>query len=160
MDLDIIFEDDSFLVINKPANLAVHPSILHYDNTLSNGVKYYFDTKNIHKKIRIVNRLDKDTSGVVIFAKNEYIHECLIKQMNSNQFRKEYIAVLEGFLDEKEGTIDAAIARKPGSIIEREINESGDRAVTHYKVLKESNNLSLVQFVLETRKNSPNSSTQ
>ena len=150
MDLDIIYEDDSFLVINKPAHIAIHPSILHYDNSLSNGVKYYFDTKNIHKKIRIVNRLDKDTSGVVIFAKNEYIHECLIKQMNLNQFKKEYIAILEGILDKKSGTINAPIARKAGSIIEREVNEIGDFAITHYKVLQESNNLSLVQFTLET----------
>lgn len=150
MDLNIIYEDDAFLVINKPANIAVHPSILHYDNSLSNGVKYYFDENNIHKKIRIVNRLDKDTSGIVIFAKNEYIHECLIKQMNSNQFKKEYIAILDGVLKHSSGTINAPIARKPGSIIEREINKKGDIAITHYELLKTSNNLSLVKFKLET----------
>lgn len=150
MDLNILYEDDSFLVINKPPHLAVHPSILHYDNSLSNGVKYYFDENNIRKKIRIVNRLDKDTSGIVIFAKNEYIHECLIKQMNLNQFKKEYIAILTGVLDSSSGTINASIARKPGSIIEREINENGDIAITHYELIDTFNDLSLVRFQLET----------
>lgn len=86
MDLNIIYEDDYFLVINKPFNLAVHPSILHYCNSLSNGVKYYFDSIGLTKKIRPINRLDRDTTGIVIFAKNEYIQECLIKQMNSRNF--------------------------------------------------------------------------
>ena len=91
IDLNIIFEDDSFLVLNKPKGLAVHPSILHFEDTLSNGVKYYFDKINLHKKIRPVNRLDLDTSGLIVFAKNEYVQECLIKQMSNNTFKKEYV---------------------------------------------------------------------
>ena len=81
MSLDIIYEDEAYLVINKPAGIATHPSCLHYNNSLSNGVKFYFDTINLNKKIRPVNRLDKNTSGIIIFAKNEYIQECLIRQM-------------------------------------------------------------------------------
>ncbi len=112
MNLNILYEDNYMLIINKPAGIAVHPSILHYDTSLSNGVKYYFDSIDLHRKIRIVNRLDRDTSGIVIFAKNEYVQECLTYQMKTKEFKKEYIGILEGILDEKSGTINAQIARK------------------------------------------------
>jgi len=150
MDLKIIYEDDYYLVIDKPAGLAIHPSILHFDNSLSNGVRFYFDKIGLKKKIRPVNRLDKDTSGIVIFAKNEYIQECLIKQMKYSTFEKEYVAILEGILEQKSGTINAPIARKENSIIERCINETGNIAITHYEVLKEFDNMSYVKFKLET----------
>ena len=96
MPLDIVYEDEAYIVINKPYGIPVHPSILHYEDSLSNGVCYYFDEIGLQKKIRPVNRIDKDTSGLVIFAKNEYIQECLIKQMKDNIFKKEYIAIVEG----------------------------------------------------------------
>lgn len=150
MDLKIVFEDDSILVLNKPAGLPVHPSMLHYEDSLSNGVKYYFDSINLHKKIRPVNRLDKDTSGLVIFAKNDYIQECLVRQMKSGEFRKEYIAICEGALPHSSGTVDAPIARKEGSIIERCVNSFGDTAITHYDVLKCNEFISVVHLVLET----------
>ena len=137
MDLTILYEDDVLLIIDKPAGIPVHPSILHYDNSLSNGVKYYFDTINLSKKIRPVNRLDRNTSGIVIFAKNEYIQDALSKQMQSGVFKKEYIAICKGSFDKKTGIISAPIARKENSIIERCVNPSGDVAITHYKVLKE-----------------------
>ncbi len=123
----------------------------HFEDSLSNGVKYYFEKNNIKRKIRPVNRLDKDTSGIVIFAKSEYIQEMLVKQMKNNTFEKYYIGILDGIPDKKQGTINAPIARKDGSIIEREVNfENGDTAITHYKVLEEKNNLSKVEFKLET----------
>lgn len=150
MDLDIIYEDECYLVINKPAGLAVHPSILHYNNTLSNGVKYYFEQNDIKKKIRPINRLDKDTSGIVIFAKNEYIQEYLVREMKDNIFYKEYIAVCEGIFEENEGTITFPIARKENSIIERCVSLNGDIAITHYKVLKKVDNTSVVKCILET----------
>ena len=96
MPLNIIYEDEAYIVINKPYGIPVHPSILHYEDSLSNGVCYYFDEIGLQKKIRPVNRIDKDTSGLVIFAKNEYIQECLIRQMKDNIFKKEYIAIVEG----------------------------------------------------------------
>ena len=99
MDLQIIYENEYYLVIDKPAGVAIHPSILHFENSLSNGIRYYFDKIGLKKKIRPVNRLDKDTSGIVIFAKNEYIQECLVRQMKQNIFEKEYIAIVEGFFD-------------------------------------------------------------
>ncbi len=148
--LNIVYEDDCLLIINKQPNVAIHPSMLHYDNSLSNGVKFYFDSIGLKKKIRPVNRLDRNTSGLVIFAKNEYVQEFLIKQMQNNTFSKEYLAILEGILEEKQGTINAPIARKRDSIIERCVDESGDSSITHYKVIKEFNNLSLVNFKLET----------
>ena len=155
MDLNIIFEDNYLLIINKPAGIPVHPSIAHYKNSLSNGVKFYFNTIGLNKKIRPVNRLDKDTSGIVIFAKHEYIQELLIKQMKTSIFKKEYQAILTGHLANKNGKIDASIARKDGSIIEREINfETGEKAITYYRVLNEfyinDTPLSLVNFLLET----------
>lgn len=150
MDLDIIYEDECYLVINKPAGLAVHPSILHYNNTLSNGVKYYFEQNDIKKKIRPINRLDKDTSGIVIFAKNEYIQEYLVREMKGNIFYKEYISVCEGIFEENEGTITFPIARKENSIIERCVSLNGDIAITHYKILKKVNNTSVVKCILET----------
>jgi len=150
MDLDIIYEDECYIVLNKPPHIAIHPSILHYDNSLSNGVRYYFDSINLHKKIRPVNRLDKDTSGLVVFAKNEYIQECLVSQMKTKEMKKTYIAICAGTFNEKSGTINKPIARKPGSIIERCIDSSGDTAITHYKVLNECNNISVVECILET----------
>lgn len=150
MNLQIIYEDDYFLVVDKPCNMAVHPSILHYDNSLSNGVKYYFDSIGLNKKIRPVNRLDRDTTGIVVFAKNEYVHTCLVKQMKLKTFYKEYIAILEGVLDENKGIIDAPISRKQNSIIERCIDINGAKAVSRYEVIETKNNLSLVKFILET----------
>lgn len=121
MNLDIIYEDDAYIVINKPSGIPVHPSMLHYENSLSNGLKYYFDSIRLKKKIRPVNRLDKDTSGIVIFAKNEYVQEALIKQMKSKTFKKEYFAICDSSFssDLYSGTINAPIARKENSIIER-----------------------------------------
>ena len=152
MDLNIIYEDDALLILNKPAGIPVHPSILHYTNSLSNGVKYYFDTLGLKKKLRPVNRLDRNTSGIVIFAKNQYIQECLIHQMQTKEFKKFYLAVVEGHLEKLEGTIDAPINRKENSIIERCVDENGERAVTHYKILKRNfdRNYDLVECMLET----------
>ena len=139
MNLNILYEDESFLILDKPAGIPVHPSILHFENSLSNGVKYYFDSIGLHKKIRPVNRLDRNTSGIVIFAKNEYVQNSLSKQMDDKTFVKKYISICEGAFSKKEGTIDFPIARRENSIIERCVDSSGDIAITHYKVLKEFN---------------------
>ena len=150
MDLNIIYEDDAFLVVNKAPNTAVHPSILHYENSLANGIKYYFDSIGLNKKIRPVNRLDKDTSGLVIFAKNEYVQECLVKQMQNHTFYKEYIALLCGNLKNSAGKIEAPISRKENSIIERCINPNGAYALTYYELIKNYSNFCLVKFILKT----------
>ncbi len=145
---NILYEDEWLLIIEKSPFMPVHPSINHYENSLSNGIRYYYDTNNIHKKIRITNRLDKDTSGIVIIAKSEYIQE------NIKVLLKEYIAIAKGEFEIKEGTINRPIKRKNDSIIERCVDENGDNAITNYKVIKTLNVndgiLSVVKCSLET----------
>lgn len=150
IDLNIVFEDDAFLIINKPPKIATHPSMSHFDDSLSNGVKYYFDKINLHRKIRPINRLDFNTSGLVLFAKNQYIQECLISQMKVNIFQKEYLAIVDGFFTKKSGIINLPIARKENSIIERCISSTGQTAITIYEVIKEFTNFSLVKCILKT----------
>lgn len=149
MELDILYEDDGMLILNKPPFMPVHPSMDHYEDSLSNGVKYYFDLVGLKRKIRPINRLDKNTSGIVIFAKNEYIQECLIKEMKNNTFEKKYIALVDGIID-KEQIIDAPIARKQNSIIERCIDFNGDNAITVIKPINTFINYSLVECTLKT----------
>ena len=147
MKLDILYEDEYILVVNKPAGIVVHPSSYHLNNTLANGVKYYLNNK---KKIRPINRLDRDTSGIVMFAKNEYVQECF---QNKSDYKKEYLAIVNRIIENDKGTINKPIARKPGSIMEREINyEEGQVAITHYEVLKRFNEegYTLVHIELET----------
>ena len=150
MNLNIIYEDDWFLILHKPAGIAIHPSMLHFDTSLSNGVKYYFDSIGLKKKIRPVNRLDLNTSGLVVFAKCEYIQECLSKQMENKTFKKEYLCIVSGKFKDKVGTLNLPIARKKNSIIERCVNNNGQKSITHYEVLQEFDNYSLVKCILET----------
>ena len=129
---EIVYEDDWLLIVNKSANLPVHPSLNHYDISLSNGIRAYFDKIGLNKTVRLVNRIDKDTTGLVVIAKCEYIQECLIKQMNDDSFIKEYIAIALGLVDSSE-VIDFPIARKDGSIIERCVDlVRGENAITNY----------------------------
>lgn len=150
MQLNIVFEDDAFLILNKPAGIAVHPSILHYVDSLSNGMKFYFDSIGLKRKIRPVTRLDLNTSGLIVFAKNEYVQECLIQQMKSGTFIKEYIAIVSGHFTKSSGIINLPIARKNDSIIERCVSPYGQEAITEYSILKEFDNYSAVKCVLKT----------
>jgi 23S rRNA pseudouridine1911/1915/1917 synthase len=112
-------------------------------------VKFYLDSKNEKIKMRFVNRLDRDTTGIVIFAKSEYIQESLAMQMQDGTLIKEYRTIVEGILKDS-GTIDKPIKRQEGSIMLREVAEDGERAVTHYEVLQNMNNMSLIKVILET----------
>ena len=150
MDLNILYEDDALLILNKPAYMPVHPSINHYTDSLSNGVKFYFNTLGLKRKIRPINRLDKDTSGIVVFAKNEYVQECLIKQMKSNEFEKEYLAIVDGVIMEKNIKIEANIAREADSIITRCISQDGAYASTLLQVIRTFKEYTLVKCILET----------
>lgn len=150
MNLDIIYEDNFLLAVNKPAGIPVHPSMLHFTDSLSNGVKYYFDSINLSKKIRAINRIDLNTSGLVLFAKNEYIQECLIKQMNLNEFKKTYLAIVSGHMQKDNGIINLPISRKENSIIERCVTPLGQNAITYYEVLQSYPNYSLLQCTLKT----------
>ena len=157
MNLNIVYEDEWLLILNKPAGIAIHPSCQHFDNSLFNGLSYYFNLIGLKKKIRPINRLDFHTSGLCVFAKCEYIQEMLSKEMISHDFVKEYTCIVEGFLSSKEGQLSFPIARKPSSIIEREVpaDGHGQMSITNYRVLKEfkdnnGNKYSLVRCVLET----------
>lgn len=143
MNLDILYEDEFILAINKMPGIVVHPSSYHLSDTIANGVKYYLNNK---RKIRPINRLDRDTSGVVLFAKNEYIQELFA----TLDVSKEYIAIVDGFPNQVEGTINAKIARKEGSIMERCVSEAGQTAITHYKVIKTYDAYSSLSVKLET----------
>ena len=153
MNLKIIYEDDWMLVVDKPAKIPIHPSRMHFTDSLSNGIKFYFDSINLSKKIRPVNRLDLGTSGLVIFAKCEYIQENLIRQMNSKTFKKEYLCLVTGILENKKQTLSFPITRKPGSIIERCVdtkNSNNKSCITNYEVISEFKDYSLVKCQLQT----------
>ena len=150
ISINIIYEDDAYIVINKQPKIETHPTVANFENTLANGVKYYFQQNNINKKIRPVNRLDKETSGIIIFAKNEYIQEQLIHQMKNGVFEKEYLAIVEGKLEQQKGTINAPIKRKEGSILERCVSADGQNAITEYEVLQTRAQYTLLRCKLKT----------
>ena len=152
MGLDILYEDDGLLIINKGPNMPVHPSINHYEDTLSNGVKYYFESIGLKRKIRPINRLDKDTSGIVLFAKNEYIQESLTMQMKNGTFKKEYLALVNGCLEESPLTLVKNIKRKAESIIERCVSDDEDSeyAETVFETIQELDGYSLIKCILKT----------
>ena len=150
LPLDIVFEDEDFLVINKPARLPVHPSIGHYEDTLANALVYYYRQEPSPFVYRCMNRLDKDTSGLTLIAKNPLSAALMQQQVKSRQLHRTYLAVVEGSLPE-EGTINAPIGRAEDSVILRKIDlENGQPAITHYTCLEQKNGLSLASITLET----------
>jgi 23S rRNA pseudouridine1911/1915/1917 synthase len=132
--LDILYEDEDLLVVNKPYDMPIHPSIHNYENTLANGVMYYAKQNKTLYPFRCMNRLDRDTTGVVIIAKNLLSASILSKRVQEGKVNKTYIAFALGITKE-EDTIDLPIGRKEGSIIKRTVDQGGQRAVTHYKRL-------------------------
>lgn len=146
--INIIYEDEAYLVVNKPAGIPVHPSMDHYTDSLANGVIFYFNQIGLKKKIRPVNRLDKDTSGIVIFAKNEYICH------NLNILKKEYLAIVNGKL-EGHDIIDMRIGGKNADGIKRLIDEkNGKEAITEYYNLKNlkmnDRDITLIKCIIHT----------
>ncbi len=150
MKLDILFEDEDILILNKPADTPIHPSIGNYTNTLANGAAYYYAAKGEPFVYRCINRLDRDTTGALILAKNPLSAAILSQQMKSRQIKRTYLAVVEGPLPPK-GTIRAPIARADASLIERKVDFArGENAVTHYECLETRNGYSLAELHLET----------
>ena len=150
MDLNILYEDDAIIALDKPAGVVITPIGVHQKNSLANGLMYYFESKGFETIIRPVNRLDIDTTGVVVFAKNAYVHDMLRKQIMSNQYLREYIGIVHGCPVEQSGTINLPIARCPDSIILREVSHTGAPSVTHYTVIENLGEAAIVKFVLET----------
>jgi len=150
LHFEVLFEDDDLLVINKPANLAIHPTFNHKSGTLANAVVYYWQERGVSYRFRPVNRLDKDTSGVVIVALNAYAHHQLSKQQGTEAFRKGYLALVHGRIEQEQGEINLPIGRKESSIIEREVREDGQHALTRFRVAQRFNDATLVNVELLT----------
>jgi len=150
MPLDIIYEDSTLIALNKSSNIVVHPTSYHPDGTYANGLAAYYKSQGEHTKIRPVSRLDRDTTGVIVFAKNPYIQERLIKQMQTGEYVKKYLGVVWGDIEKDSGSINLPIARMPGSIILRHISDEGAISITDYQVKKRFQNATLLEFRLKT----------
>ena len=151
--LDIVFEDENFAIINKPQGMVVHPAPGAYSHTLVNALLYYFENlSNKTDNIRpgIVHRIDKDTSGLLVVAKNDFAHQDLAAQIAEHSCFRHYLALLEGNLKDDEGTVDTFIGRSPKDRKMMAVLEDGKRAISHYKVLQRYENNCLVEFKLET----------
>lgn len=149
-ELRILYEDEDILAADKPPGLVVHPSHGHYEDSLSNIAAAYFRKKGISVRIRPVGRLDKDTSGIVLFAKNQVAAARLSEQKKSGEFRKEYLALIQGIPDPCKGTVSTALMKDPESLMKMKTAENGLRAVTHYEVLQVYEAYSLVRVFIET----------
>ncbi|KEI16017.1 RluA family pseudouridine synthase [Clostridium haemolyticum] len=153
IDLDILYEDKDIIVINKPQGMVVHPATSNYSGTLVNGLLYHCDTlSTLNEDTRpgIVHRIDKDTSGVLVVAKNNKAHEVLAEQLKEHSMKREYIALVEGILKEDNGFIDKPLGRNPKDRIKMAVVQEGKNAITHYEVLKRFKNNTLVKCILET----------
>ncbi len=151
MALDIVYEDEDIMVINKPADMPIHPSLNNYYNSLANGLAWYFEKQNKPFVFRCVNRLDRDTSGLTIIAKHMLSAGILATMVANRTIHREYRAIVRGQITPESGTVDAPIARVGDSIIERTVDyEKGDRAVTHYETIAYKNGHSLLSIHLET----------
>lgn len=148
--LRIVYEDPYVLVINKPPHQQSIPSRESSVGSLANALLYYYQTTGINATVHLVNRLDRDTSGLLLVAKHRHIHHLLSEQQKAGQLKRTYEAIVHGVLDSESGTIEAPIGRKDSSIIEREVREDGQRAVTHYKVIRWFGKWTHVQLQLET----------
>jgi len=136
LQLEILYEDDGLFVINKRPGIVTHPVCNHVDDTMANGVAHLLIQRGRPPVARPVSRLDRDTSGVMIFAKNTYFQETLIAQMKTGCFQKEYLALVPGKLNPSNGTVNAPISRTCNSIMLREVSaNAGNEATTHYETL-------------------------
>ncbi|WP_412990070.1 RluA family pseudouridine synthase [Pediococcus siamensis] len=151
--IEICYEDEHFLVVNKPAYMATVPSHLYPNDTLVNRVKGYYQRQNYESQVtHVVTRLDRDTSGLVIFAKHHFAHSILDKQLKQHQIKKSYIAIVQGHLSQRHGVIDLPISREPQSFIRRQIsaNGTGRRSITEYWVNQSLRASTLVCVQLHT----------
>ena len=154
MDLDIVYEDDDLMVINKPSGLVVHPSSGHFSGTLVNGLLAYtnnLSTTNGYIRPGIVHRIYKDTSGLLVVAKNNKAHEKLAVQLKDKTLSRIYVALVHGKINHDTGTIDAPIGRDLNDRKKMCVTEENSKeAITHFKVLERFNNATLIECKLET----------
>lgn len=160
LPLSIIYEDEDILIVNKPANMPIHPSMNNYENTLGNAVAYYYMKKGEPFLYRCINRLDRDTTGLTILVKHYLSCGILYDEMESREIKRTYYAIVENrtVFDApyahrllQTGTIDLPLGRRPDSAIERMVDiKNGDKAITHYRVLATNDGLSLLELQLDT----------
>ncbi len=153
IQLDIVYEDEDIIVVNKPQGMVVHPAAGHPSHTLVNALLYHTrDLADSPEGFRpgIVHRIDKDTSGLLMVAKNAAARESLEKQLAAKSNKRQYLAIVHGNFAEEEGTIDAPIGRNPKDRKQMAVVEKGKSAVTHFKVLEQYQGYSLVECQLET----------
>jgi len=151
--IDIIYEDRDVIVVNKAQGMVVHPAPGNYSGTLVNALLYHCtDLSGINGVLRpgIVHRIDKDTSGILVVAKNDMAHKKLAEQLKEHSMNRIYNALVEGVLKEDTGTIDKPLGRHPNQRIKMAVVKDGRRAVTHYKVLNRYKNNTLIECKLET----------
>ena len=149
--LNIVYEDEDIIVINKPAHMPIHPSLNNYTNSLANALAWYYKKQNKPFVFRCCNRLDRDTSGLTVVAKHLVSGNILSSMVKERKFHRQYLAIVRGHVTPPSGTINAPLGRKEGTIIERTIDwEHGENAITHYHVVEEKNGHSLVSLKLET----------
>lgn len=153
--LEIVYEDRDLLVVNKPKGMVVHPAAGHYEGTLVNALMHHCgdSLSGINGEIRpgILHRIDKDTSGLLIVAKNDFAHVNLAEQIKAHSFRREYEAIAEGIFKSQNGTIDAPIGRSKTNRLKMTVTETNSKnAVTHYEVLKQFSKYAYVRLKLET----------
>lgn len=149
--LDIVYEDEDIIVINKPADMPIHPSLNNYTNSMANALAWYYQEQGKPFIFRCCNRLDRDTSGLTVVAKHLVSGNILSDMVRRRDIHREYLAIVRGHVSPEAGTINAPLARKPGTIIERTVDwEQGETAITHYRLVEERNGHSLVSLRLET----------
>lgn len=150
LNLDIIYDDFDIIMVNKPPFMVVHPTKSHFENTIANGITHYIIGKKEEVKVRFVNRLDMNTSGLVIVAKNPYAQFVLSSDMKDDKFEKMYIAVVKGIVEEDNGTINAPIYRPTDDSVKRIVDEKGQHSVTHFEVIERLKDATVLKLILET----------
>ena len=149
--ISVVYEDDDLLIINKQPGYVVHPTKGHPCHTIANGIMNYILENQKQFKIRFINRLDMDTSGLLAIAKNSHCQDDLSKQMKENSVVKKYVAIVKGIIAEEEGTVDLPIDREDADHVKRAVLESGYPSVTHYKVMERfPKGYTMVELILET----------
>lgn len=148
--INIVFEDEDVIVLNKAPGLSVHPGPGHFDDTLGNFLLYYYDQSGQEGDFHPVHRLDRGTSGLIVVAKHPHAQEVLKLQLHTEHFRRGYLAVCEGIPEPAAGVIDAPLGPKPGSLVEQMVRPDGKSARTHYRTLSVHNGRALLRLDLDT----------
>lgn len=151
MDLAVLYEDAEVLVVDKPPHLLVHPTTPAHRDTLAHGVAHHLQMQGLETRVRPIHRIDRDTSGLVLFAKSSFAHQHLDRQLRERELKREYLALVDGVVAEESGEVDAPIGRHPFNPALRAVSrEGGEAALTRYRVVERYPSATLLQLELET----------